>query len=368
MQVSLLYILGAGACLAKMAPVVAVLRQRLPDARHVLVGAEHEADADLLEALRGGFGVPEPHYALGLGSGGHGTQTARALESLERIIQVDKPDLVIAPGGSDATLAATLAAVKVGVATAHVDSGLRSFDRSRPEEVNRVVADEFASMLFAGSRPSVDNLLAEGIPANRVHLVGNTMIDALSVLEPRCRELDVAGSLGLERGSYLLVSLRGPVLEDRELLWRALDRLRDLAHELPIVFAIDPRLRWMVDDHPAATSVQIVDVSGYCSLLSLEADAKAVLTDDGDSQEQTTYFGVPCFTLHGATDRPITLTEGTNTLLSPSPDRIPEIATRLERPRPEPAQAPLLWDGNAAERVADALGGALTRMSAVGSR
>jgi UDP-N-acetylglucosamine 2-epimerase (non-hydrolysing) len=239
-----------------------------------------------------------------------------------------------------------------------VESGLRSFDRTMPEEVNRIVTDEFAEYLFLHSDEAIENLRAEGIPDERMHFVGNTMIDSLVALEERFRAQETARSLGCEPGSYLLVTLHRPALVDGPMLMEAIDGLGAVARELPVVFPVHPRTRKMLGDREVPSGVRLVDPVGYVDFLSLEADAAAVLTDSGGVQEETTYLGVRCFTLRDNTERPVTVRCGTNTLLGLAPQRIPEILELLAEPRSVASEPPVMWDGRAAERLVDVLEGA----------
>jgi UDP-N-acetylglucosamine 2-epimerase (non-hydrolysing) len=209
--------------------------------------------------------------------------------------------------------------IKLQIKLAHLESGLRSFDRSMPEEINRIVADQFSDHLLIHSDEGRVNLLAEGVDESRIHFVGNTMIDSLVAMEERFRELDTPASLGVEPGNYLLVTLHRPALVDGPLLARVLEELGDLARELPVVFPAHPRTRKMMEDYRVDPRVTVVDPVGYLDFLALEAAATAVLTDSGGVQEETTYLGVPCFTLRDNTERPVTIRAGTNQLLGLDP-------------------------------------------------
>ena len=222
---------------------------------------------------------------------------------------------MIVPGDVNSTLAASLVAAKLCLPSAHLEAGLRSFDRSMPEEINRIVADEFADLLFAHSDEALANLAHEGIDESRVHLVGNTMIDSLVACESRFRGLRVAESLGLVPGKYVLVTLHRPALVDGPLLGTVMDALEQLSERIPIVFPVHPRTRANLADNTSRGQVTLIDPLGYLEFLSLEADAGAVLTDSGGVQEETSYLGVPCFTLRESTERPVTIRAGTNTLL-----------------------------------------------------
>lgn len=302
------------------------------------------------------LGVPEPDHMLGVGSASHAVQTARVMERIEPVLEAERPDLVIVPGDVNSTLAATLVAVKLGIPVAHLESGLRSFDRTMPEEINRIVADEFSEHLFLHSEEAIENLRAEGIPDERMHFVGNTMIDSLVAVEDRFREADTARRLDAEPGEYLLVTLHRPALVDGPLLADVMERLGELSRELPVLFPVHPRTRKMIETlgvRPAA-GMTLTEPVSYLDFLSLEADARAVLTDSGGVQEETTYLGVPCFTLRNNTERPVTVRAGTNTLLGLEPERIANLLPALADRRAASAP-PKLWDGHASERVADAL-------------
>jgi len=352
----IVYVIGTRPNFVKTAPVIAALRRRLPDARHAIVHTGQHYDRTMSEIFFEELGVPAPDHMLDVGSGSHAVQTARTMERLEPVLEGEKPDLVMVPGDVNSTLAAVLTAVKMQIPVAHIESGLRSFDRTMPEEINRIVADEFSEYLFLHSEEAIENLRAEGIGEERMHFVGNTMIDTLVALEDRFRAAESAAKLGVEPGRYALVTLHRPALVDGELLAETVRRLAELAVEMPVVFPVHPRTRKRMEavsaEHPG---LLLSEPLGYVDFLSLLADAGAVLTDSGGIQEETTYLGVPCFTLRDNTERPVTIRAGTNTLLGLDPAAIAGIPAALaERPtgRPEP---PPLWDGHAAERIAEAI-------------
>jgi UDP-N-acetylglucosamine 2-epimerase (non-hydrolysing) len=354
----IVYVLGTRPNFVKTAPVIGALRARLPEGRHAIVHTGQHYDRLMSEIFLEELGGPAPDHMLEVGSGSHAQQTARVMERLEPVLAEEQPDLVMVPGDVNSTLAAALTAAKLQIPVAHVEAGLRSFDRTMPEELNRIVADQLSTQLFIHSPEASDNLHAEGIPAERIHLVGNTMIDTLVALEDRFRGAGTAARLGVAPGTYVLVTLHRPALVDGPLLTETIERLAALAREMPVVFPVHPRTRAMMEaiasEHPG---LLLCDPLGYIDFLSLLADAGAVLTDSGGIQEETTYLGIPCFTLRDNTERPITITAGTNTLLGLDPAAITRIpATLAERPsqRPEP---PPLWDGRAAERIADVVMG-----------
>jgi UDP-N-acetylglucosamine 2-epimerase (non-hydrolysing) len=348
------YVVGARPNFVKMAPVIAELRRRMPDGRHALIHTGQHYDRLMSDIFLEQLGVPAPDHMLGVGSASHAVQTARVMERIEPVLEEERPDLVIVPGDVNSTLAATLVAVKLGIPVAHLESGLRSFDRTMPEEINRIIADEFSEYLFLHCDEAIANLQAEGIGEERIHFVGNTMIDSLVAMEERFRNANTAATLGLTPGEYLLVTLHRPALVDGPLLADVIARLDDVSRALPVLFPVHPRTRKMMERMglDPAPAVLLTEPVSYLEFLSLEADARAVLTDSGGVQEETTYLGVPCFTLRDSTERPVTVRAGTNTLLGLAPERIDDILPELAHPKTI-AETPLLWDGRAAARVAE---------------
>jgi UDP-N-acetylglucosamine 2-epimerase (non-hydrolysing) len=351
----IVYVVGARPNVVKMAPVVAELRRRLPSDRHVIVHTGQHYDRMMSDVLLEELDFPEPDHHLNVGSAGHGVQTARVMERLEPLLISEKPDLVIVPGDVNSTLAAALVAVKLGIPVAHVESGLRSFDRTMPEEINRIVTDQFADHLFIHSEEAVDNLRREGVEDERVHFVGNTMIDALLTVEGHFRSRGTARGFGLTPGEYLLVTLHRPTLVDGPLLEEAIAQLELIAPEMPVFFPVHPRTRKMLADRAPDSKLQLADPVGYFDFLSLESDAAAVLTDSGGVQEETTFLNVPCFTLRNTTERPVTVRLGTNTVLGLAPERIAEIPALLSRASRSQGELPPLWDGQAAARIGDVI-------------
>jgi UDP-N-acetylglucosamine 2-epimerase (non-hydrolysing) len=353
----ILYVVGTRPNFVKTAPVISAMRSRLPDGAHIVVHTGQHYDRAMSEVFFEELGVPAPDHMLEVGSGTHAQQTARTMERLEPVIESEKPDLLVVPGDVNSTLAAVLTAVKMELPVAHVESGLRSFDMSMPEEVNRIVADRFSSHLFLHSEEAMGNLRAEGIGPERMHFVGNTMIDTLVALKDRIAEAGAAAGLGLDPGSYLLVTLHRPALVDGPLLADTVAHLAHLAKEMPVVFPVHPRTRKMMEalDLDIPEGLRLIEPLGYLDFLSLETDARAVLTDSGGIQEETTYLGVPCFTLRANTERPVTVELGTNILLGLDPAAIAEIPATLATRPAAPPEPPPLWDGQAAERIADIL-------------
>jgi UDP-N-acetylglucosamine 2-epimerase (non-hydrolysing) len=352
----IVYVIGTRPNFVKTAPVISALRRRLPEGRHTIVHTGQHYDRLMSEVFFEELGVPAPDHMLEVGSGTHAQMTARVMERLEPVLEAERPALLMVPGDVNSTLAAVLTATKMGIPVAHIESGLRSFDRTMPEEVNRIVADEFSEHLFLHSDEAIVNLKAEGIAEQRMHFVGNTMIDTLVALEGRIREAGSAKRLGVEAGEFVLVTLHRPALVDGPLLAETVAQLASLAEAMPVVFPVHPRTRKMMEaissNHPG---LLLTEPLGYLDFLSLVADAGAVLTDSGGIQEETTYLGIPCFTLRDNTERPVTIRAGTNTLLGLDPAAIAGIPAALAARSSERPEPPPLWDGHAAERIADVI-------------
>ena len=351
----ILYVIGTRPNFVKTAPVIAAMRERHPEGRHVIVHTGQHYDRAMSEVFFEELAVPTPDHLLEVGSGTHAVQTARTMERLEPVIEAEEPDLLVVPGDVNSTLAAVLVAAKVGLPVAHVESGLRSFDMTMPEEVNRIVADRFSEYLFMHSEEAVGNLRAEGLPEERMYMVGNTMIDTLVALRDRIDAADSPGQLGVAPGGYALVTLHRPALVDGPLLPETVARLAALSEQMPVVFPVHPRTRKMMEaagGGAEAPNLLLSEPLGYVDFLSLVAGAGAVLTDSGGIQEETTFLGVPCFTLRANTERPVTVDLGTNELLGLDPGAIATIPDRLAARPPSPPEPPPLWDGHAAERIA----------------
>ena len=346
------YVVGARPNFVKMVPVERALRRRLPAWRHLRIDTGQHYDREMSGIFEAELGIGPPEYRLGVGSGPHGAQTARALERIEEALVREQPALVLVPGDVNSTLAGALAAAKLGIRVGHVEAGLRSYDRSMPEELNRVLVDHLADWCYVHSPEAVENLLREGIAEERIVFTGNTMIDTLVRMQPRVARSRVLADLGLEPGRYLLVTLHRPALAE------AVERLDALSQVLPVVFPLHPRTRARLRALPQSGRLRLVDPLGYIDFLALETDARAVLTDSGGVQEETTFLGVPCFTLRDSTERPVTVSEGTNLLLGLDPeaiDRLPDLIATA----PRPLRPPRGWDGRAAERLADSVAAAL---------
>lgn len=341
----------------KIAPIVAELRERPEAFEHTLVHTGQHYDEAMSRVFFDELGLTEPDHSLSVGSGSHAEQTARVMERLDPVLVEWQPDLVLVPGDVNSTLAAALTAVKRQISVGHVEAGLRSFDRTMPEETNRVVADAVSDLLFTHSPEARDHLLAEGRPSEAIHEVGNTMIDTLIVMRDRIAEIAAAERLGLEPGGYLLVTLHRPALVDGPMLDAAIGNLSEIAREMTVVFPAHPRTLQAMEDRglAAPAGVRVLEPLGYVEFLSLLGDATGALTDSGGIQEEATFLGVPCFTLRDNTERPITVEQGTNVLLGLRPERILEVPGLIRAASERPVAPPALWDGHAAERIVETI-------------
>ncbi|HEX8102544.1 MAG TPA: UDP-N-acetylglucosamine 2-epimerase (non-hydrolyzing) [Solirubrobacteraceae bacterium] len=360
-----LYVVGTRPNFMKTGPVLAVMRRRAPEDRHVLVHTGQHYDDAMSRVFFEDLELPAPDHYLGVGSGAPAAQTARMMEAIEALLLEDRPDMVIVPGDVNSTLAAGIAAAKHLIPVAHIESGLRSFDRTMPEELNRVLTDQLSDLLLTHSPEARDNLLREGIDPARIHFVGNTMIDTLVKLRHRADE-GILERNGIS-DDYVLVTLHRPALVDGELLAPTLRELDALGQDFEVVFPVHPRTAAAIEQMDERfDNVRLLPPASYLEFLALQARATAVLTDSGGVQEETTYLGVPCFTLRDNTERPVTITQGTNVLLGLRPERIREIPRLLAEHRERDRRVPEGWDGHAAERVADLLGLAVADGARIG--
>ncbi|HSC92512.1 MAG TPA: UDP-N-acetylglucosamine 2-epimerase (non-hydrolyzing) [Gaiellaceae bacterium] len=355
MRPLVVHVVGARPNYMKVAPLYAAL-ERSGRVEQRLVHTGQHYDRLVNDVFFDELPLPEPHSQLGVGSGSHGEQTARALEGLERVFLDLRPDLVVVPGDVNSTLAAALAAVKLHIPVCHLESGLRSFDWAMPEEHNRRLTDHVSSLLLTHCEDANENLAAEGIAEERVEFVGNTMIDSLMASLGHALERAAYTDLGLAPRSYLLVTLHRPALVDQaDLLARTVAAIAELGRQMPVVFPVHPRTRERMLQLGLSPNggVRLVDPQPYTDFVSLAALAAGVVTDSGGVQEETTVLGVPCFTLRESTERPVTITHGTNTLLGLEPEKLTRIPGLLGN-RPSP-RFPPLWDGAAGSRAAAAV-------------
>ena len=349
-------IAGARPNFMKAAPILVELEGR-DRFRVALVHTGQHYDAQMSDSFFADLGIREPDVYLGAGSGTHAEQTSRVMVAFEAHLRDTPTDLVIVVGDVNSTLACSIVAAKAGVPVAHVEAGLRSFDRGMPEEINRLVTDALTEIALTTSADADEHLRAEGHPTEQIHLVGNTMIDTLLRFREQASDTGPLVTLGIEAGAYLLVTLHRPSnVDDPEHLVRILTALA--AAPLPVVFPIHPRTRSVAERAGAGAllgRLNAIPPQGYLDFLRLQTHARLVLTDSGGVQEETTVLGVPCLTFRENTERPITISDGTNTLIGADPAAIlPAVEEALRREHRE-HRIPPLWDGHAAERIADVL-------------
>lgn len=359
-------VVGARPNFMKMAPLIREMR-RHPAIRATLVHTGQHYDDSMAGQFFRDLELPPPDLSLEVGSGSHAFQTAEVMKRLEPVLNDIQPHVVVVVGDINSTLAAAVTAVKLGIPVAHVEAGLRSFDRSMPEEINRLLTDAIAEYLFVTEESGRANLLREGADGGKIHMVGNVMIDSLEQCRPVWERADVVARLGLAPGDYGVVTLHRPSNVDDPATLRGLVKaLAEIGRRIPLVFPVHPRTQQRLEAMEAegesldASGARYLPPLGYLDFVGLVAGSRLVLTDSGGLQEETTALGVPCLTLREQTERPITVTCGTNRIVGTSPDRIVTEALRvLSEPRPAVSRPPL-WDGHAAERIVAILGEAFS--------
>jgi len=345
----------------KIAPVMSALNE-MGDVDQRLVHTGQHYDANMSQVFIEDLEIPQPDFMLGVRSGPHGEITGRMLIELERIFLELEPACVVVVGDVDSTLAGALAAVKLGIPCAHVEAGLRSFDRSMPEEINRIVTDRVSDLLFTTSADSDRNLIAEGANETAIHRVGNVMIDTLVTNLERAKKRPVLASLSVTPDSYALATLHRPAnVDDPAVLASLLGAIEWIQTQLPVVLALHPRTKKRLEGFSlmrriaSMPNLRITEPLGYLDFLALTASPKLVLTDSGGLQEETTVLGVPCLTLRTYTERPITVSVGSNTVVGPDPRKIRDAVREILSGRGKTGAIPELWDGRAGTRIAAAL-------------
>ncbi len=352
----ILLVAGARPNFMKIAPLMSAFHAE-PSIDPLLVHTGQHYDARMSDLFFEELGIPQPDINLGVGSSSHAQQTAAILTAFEPVVLDEKPDAVLVVGDVNSTIACGMVAVKLGVPLIHVEAGLRSFDRSMPEEINRVLTDAISDVLFCTEQSGVDNLLREGVAPDRVHLVGNVMVDTLLQHRARAAKSTILTDLSLTRRAYAVLTLHRPAnVDDPEVFKRILDALEVVQNDMPVLFPVHPRTRQRLEAGPLAErlgvmkNVRMIPPAGYLDFVCLCDNARVVLTDSGGIQEETTIMGVPCLTLRDNTERPITIECGTNQLVGRDTARIVEGYRRALSAEPSSAVPPL-WDGGAARRI-----------------
>jgi len=352
----ILNVVGARPNFMKIAPLLREMR-RYPAIQARLVHTGQHYDAEMSRVFFEELALPRPDVDLEVGSGTHAWQTAQVMLRFEPVLEEFQPDLVIVVGDVNSTLACALVAAKRLVPVAHVEAGLRSFDRTMPEEVNRLLTDAVADLLFTTSPEAAEHLQREGIPAERIFFVGNVMVDTLLQHRARAEGSTIRRTLGIEGKPYALITLHRPSnVDDPDALGRLVEVLGQIGSALPVIFPAHPRtIKRLTEaglaDGIASRDVRLLEPLGYLDFVHLMSHARVVLTDSGGVQEETTVLGVPCLTLRANTERPVTITEGTNTLVGTDPERIVREVERVLGGQGKAGRVPALWDGQAAQRI-----------------
>jgi UDP-N-acetylglucosamine 2-epimerase (non-hydrolysing) len=358
----ILNIVGARPNFIKMAPLMREYRKRPVGIVPILLHTGQHYDEVMSAVFFSQLGLPRVDISLNVGSGTHAEQTARIMMAFEPVLLRDHPDLVVVVGDVNSTVACTLVASKLLIPVAHVEAGLRSFDRTMPEEINRLVTDCLADFLFTTSEDANENLIREGVSPSKLFFVGNTMVDTLMAFKDKLDPDRITRALNVARRSYAYVTLHRPSNVDDEHTLRGICRaFGRIQNQIPLVWPLHPRTRKMLETFRLYESVasqlgiQLTEPLSYLDSISLMSEAKFVLTDSGGVQEETTVLGIPCLTLRNNTERPITIVEGTNELVGNDPDVIMEKSLALLNGTLKQGRTPRLWDGHAAERIVQVL-------------
>jgi len=370
-----IHVVGARPNFMKIAPIMEEMAKYPEQFQQVLVHTGQHYDDNMSRVFFEDLGIPKPNLYLGVGSGSHAEQTARIMVEFEKVVIGGRPDPVVVVGDVNSTMAWAIVAAKLWVPVAHVEAGLRSFDRRMPEEINRVVTDALSNYLFTTCQDANENLRQEGIPEEKIFFVGNVMIDTLLKHKERALELGVPEQYGLEAGKYAVVTLHRPSnVDESAVLKGILEALGEIAKRLPVIFPAHPRTQQRIREFGLGDMVQssklsftrsssrkqenkawLMEPLGYLEFLGLMADASLMLTDSGGIQEETTILRVPCLTLRENTERPITIAEGTNVVVGSRKERIVAEALGILEGEGKVGRVPELWDGRAAERIVGVL-------------
>jgi UDP-N-acetylglucosamine 2-epimerase (non-hydrolysing) len=357
MTTRILHVVGARPNFMKTAPLMAAMGRHPEVFEQVLVHTGQHYDAAMSAVFFDELSLPEPDVNLGVGSGSHAEQTAQVMLAFEPVMKRYLPNWVVVVGDVNSTLACALVCAKLGVPVAHVEAGLRSGDRTMPEEINRLLTDQLADLLFTPSVDGDENLAQEGIPPTKIHRVGNVMIDTLVRLQPQAEARWPTLQERFNLGKYVLVTLHRPAnVDEPGTLSKIMAALETISSDTPVLFPMHPRTRNALSKHdllPTSPNLRIVEPVGYLDFLALQQRARLVLTDSGGVQEETTFLGVPCLTVRPNTERPVTISQGTNKLVAAETEAIVVASGKRLKEQPARKDPPEMWDGKAAERIAD---------------
>lgn len=358
-MLKILNIVGARPNFMKIAPIVREMRRRENDFLPLIVHTGQHYDAAMSDSFFTDLGIPQPDFHLEIGSASHAVQTAKIMMAFEPVILAEKPDWVLVVGDVNSTIACALVCAKLNIKVAHVEAGLRSRDRTMPEEINRILTDSISDLLLTTSPDADENLKAEGVSADKIHFVGNVMIDSLIYSLKMSESSTVREDLNLAEKEYAVLTLHRPSnVDEKETFSGLLDALCKISEKLPIIFPAHPRTRARIDefgfaDRVKSSNIKLIEPFGYLDFLRLYSGAKLVLTDSGGLQEETTALSIPCLTLRENTERPITIEMGTNILVGTNPNKIIQTAFEVlgQNDQIQNAKIPPLWDGKSAERI-----------------
>ena len=360
-RLKIVSVVGARPNFMKVAPLHKVF-SRMDTVQHLIVHTGQHYDNNMSRIFFDDLEIPEPDKYLGVGSGTHAEQTARIMIEFERVLAEEKPDLVIVVGDVNSTVAGSLTASKLSIPVAHVEAGLRSFDRTMPEEINRIVTDALSDYLFVTEEAGVTNLRNEGASERKIFLVGDVMIDLLILNREKAMESKIKDKVGVSRGNYILVTLHRPAnVDSRSNIETILKILQGIEHRGKIIFPVHPRTRKRIEEFGLSSHIEMVknvaliDPLGYLDFFNLMMDAKIVLTDSGGIQEETTFLNVPCVTLRETTERPATVEIGTNMLAGLSVEKVVSLVDECYSGKWKCSRLTGLWDGKAAERIGEIL-------------
>jgi len=359
MRKKIALVVGARPNFIKAAPLIKKLLKNKTEFETILIHTGQHYDKKLSALFFEQLQMPKPDIYLGVGSGSHASQTARIMVEIERSFLDIRPDLVVVFGDVNSTMAAAIVAAKMCIKIAHVEAGLRSFDKTMPEEINRIVTDRLSDYLFVTEQSGLDNLKNEGVPEEKIFFTGNIMIDSLVGNLEKAQKSDILNQLKLESGKYAIVTMHRPSnVDDSETLAGLFKVLSSVSKKLPVVFPCHPRTKNRIEEHGLmkeipSDNIHMIEPLGYLDFLKLQLDSRIVLTDSGGVQEETTYLGIPCVTMRENTERPVTVDIGSNILCGSDPNRILDVTNEILGGTEKDCDVPKLWDGQTAGRIVD---------------
>jgi len=351
-------VVGARPNFMKMAPIHKAFKKVINShsslVTHLICHTGQHYDEKMSKVFFDDLELPKPDFYLGVGSGSHAEQTAKVMIEFEKVLMQEKPDLIIVYGDVNSTVACSLVAAKIGVKIAHVESGLRSFDRTMPEEINRIVTDHLSDYLFVTEKSGIENLKREGISEDKIFFVGNTMIDSLVHYLTKADKSNILSQFEIQNSKFILVTLHRPSnVDDIENLKQIINLLNKLAEKRKIIFPVHPRTKSMLSylNLNLSLNLMLTDPIGYIDFLALMKNSELVITDSGGIQEETTYLGVQCLTVRDNTERPVTVEAGTNQLIGTDLEQVEKVAFQIFEGKIKKGKIPELWDGNTAKRI-----------------